>query len=572
MLEWIEPRDEAVVLERWRERIAVARRQLGWPDGPVVARPHAAGISLALAAPFDQLFTATEVNEWALCASLVERAPERRDELERALVVPEAGTDDLPVLDDEAALARLARLAASEERPDLAELLRAASAHAVPALLDEEGVTLGTGCRGRSWPLDAVPSPAAVDWAALGTVPIAVVTGSNGKTTTVRLLAACASAHGWRTGYSSTDGLVIDGETIAPGDYSGPVGARTVLRDPRVEAAVLETARGGILRRGLAIARAHAAVVTNISSDHFGEYGIDDLAALAEAKLVVARTVASGGLLVLNADDATLRTRAAETEADIGWFALDADDPLLVAHRAAGGPTCGIRNDHLWLEWGGEHHDLGPIDAMPLTASGCAAYNIANVAAAALAAAALGIDAASIRATFARFGARLEDNPGRLMHFEIGGLRLVVDYAHNPAGLSGVLAVARRLQGAGRLLMLLGHAGNRTDQDLERVAAVAAEARPDLIVVKEIDGYQRGRAEGEIARILRTRLLAHGMAEERLPVRLHEFDAVRCALDSARTGDIVLLLVHSPAARAETSALLTRLREQGWHAGDPLPK
>ncbi len=150
-----------------------------------------------------------------------------------------------------------------------------------------------------------------VPWAELRDVPAAIVTGSNGKTTTVRLLAACARAHGWRDGYNCTDGMFVAGEQIESGDYSGPVGTRTVLRDARVEAAILETARGGILRRGLAADSARvAAVITNVRSDHFGEYGIHDLAGLADVKLVVASAIDDTGLLVLNADDPMLRSRA----------------------------------------------------------------------------------------------------------------------------------------------------------------------------------------------------------------------------------------------------------------------
>ncbi len=158
-------------------------------------------------------------------------------------------------------------------------------------------------------------------------MPAAIVTGSNGKTTTVRLLAACVRAHGWRDGYNCTDGLFIEGEQIEGGDYSGPVGTRTVLRDPRVEAAILETARGGILRRGLAAERAQVAVITNISSDHFGEYGVHDLAGLADVKLVVASVVDDDGLLVLNADDPILLARAEELDCPIGWFSRDYHAP-----------------------------------------------------------------------------------------------------------------------------------------------------------------------------------------------------------------------------------------------------
>ena len=159
-------------------------------------------------------------------------------------------------------------------------------------------------------PLGSLPFVADVPWSDLHDVPTALVTGSNGKTTTVRLIAACLRAAGHRPGYSCTDGLFIAGETVDSGDYSGPVGARTVLRERRVDAAVLETARGGILRRGLAVSRAKAAVVTNVSADHLGEYGIDDVGALADVKLTVASVVGATGLLVLNADDAMLRAKA----------------------------------------------------------------------------------------------------------------------------------------------------------------------------------------------------------------------------------------------------------------------
>ena len=195
------------------------------------------------------------------------------------------------------------RLAAMEARADLLALLDGARPHELPWLLDDEVLTLGQGLATSPIPWTRCRPAADVRWPAISEVPTAVVTGSNGKTTTVRLIAACARAHGWRTGYNCTDGLFLDGTQITSGDYSGPVGARSVLRDRRVQAAVLETARGGLLRRGLALNHAHVAVVTNVSSDHFGEYGIHDLAALADVKLVLANLLDEDGLLVVNADD-----------------------------------------------------------------------------------------------------------------------------------------------------------------------------------------------------------------------------------------------------------------------------
>jgi len=596
----------------WRRRVERARAhlshaQLGWNDGPMsdgsgganlsIVRPHAHGASLALAAPCDQLFLATEINEWALCASLLEQGPLRWRELEAALcaealaqavgtpneppglIDPPVGIDP-PVLDDAAALARFARLSKREARPGLHALLEAADAHELPYVLDETTLTLGAGTGAAHFELTMLPRASELPWTQLHDVPTAVITGSNGKTTTVRLLAACARAHGWRSGYNCTDGVLIGTECIARGDYAGPVGARLVLRDARTEAAVLEVARGGILRRGIALARAHAALITNISADHFGEYGVDDLSALADVKLSVAALLNARGVLVLNADDATLRAKAGELARrfrplpKLAWFALDADHPTLQAHRATGGATCGVRGGTLYLSTPGEPGepresgegtapiDLGAIAAMPLSVEGHAPYNVANLAGAALAAAAFGIAGSTIAAVFRQFGADPADNGGRLMRFEVGGVRVLLDYAHNPEGLRALLGVATQLRaqgsgGRGRLGLILGHAGNRRDEDLQDVARVAAEFHPDLIVVKEDEAHLRGRAPGEVPQLIRAALLRSGLPAAALPVAPSELEAVRWALAWARPGDVLALPVHGSAARA---AVLDMLR------------
>ncbi len=561
---------DGALIEGWRERVQRASAHLGWPVPCAVARTHAAGASLAVAAPPDQLYTATEVNEWALCAVLAAREPARGAALVAALhaALLEDAADPLqvipPVLDEPAAFARLRELAARERRPPLRALLDAAVQRDVPAVLDDDAVTLGFGARSAEYALDALPVPEDVRWPALGGIPTALVTGSNGKTTTVRLIAAFARAQGWCTGYTCTDGVWIGDETVATGDYSGPAGARRVARDRRVDAAVLETARGGILRRGIAVPTASASVVTNVSSDHFGEYGIHDLDDLADAKLTVAHVLPPGGLLVLNADDPLLCAKSGQLPARlgraprIGWFAADADAPRLLAHREAGGATCGVRDGGLWLEHGRESHDLGPVAAMPITVGGSARYNVANLAAAALAAHALGVEPATLRHVCSVFGARPGDNLGRLMRFRRDGVEVLVDYAHNPAALRGVLGVARGLAApGGRLGMLLGHAGNRRDADVASVARVAAEFRPDRVVVKETESHLRGRPPGEIPRLLRAALLAAGVPEPAIAVRDSELAAATDALAWARPGDVLVLLVHSAAARA---AVLERLR------------
>jgi cyanophycin synthetase len=562
--------DDAAI-SAWRARVERVGAKLGWTDRRCVARRHAGGVLLAIAAPADQLLLATEVNEWALCAALAERDPKRWAGLQDALIAAATGEGNpaaelapelLPVMEEGAALARFGQLSAIETAPKMRALIKAARMRSLPHFADDSELTLGSGRGSRTFALNRLPSIAEVPWSELSDIPTALVTGSNGKTTTVRLVAACAREHGWRPGYNCTDGVFIGDETLASGDYSGPAGARLVVRDRRTEAAILEVARGGILRRGLAVSQADVAVVTNISSDHFGEYGIDDLAGLADVKLSVAAVLAARGRLVLNADDPLLRMKARELALRYGlvatpaWFARDWDQSHLRRYRAEGALTCGVREGRLWLHDAVLDQDLGLVAAMPLSIGGIAAYNVANLAAAALVAISLGIAAPTIAAVFARFGENIADNPGRMMRFEFKGVHVLIDYAHNPDGLRGFLSVATQLRGQGRLGLLLGHAGNRQDSDIAELARVAADFKPDLIVVKEDEAHLRGRAPGEIPRIIRDELLRLGLKESALPVRDNELDAARFALEWAQPGDVLALPLHSPNARAAVVSIL----------------
>ncbi len=540
-----------------------------------VARRHAGGVSLALSAPLDQLFLATEVNEWSYCAALRAREPERWSRLESALVAEaEAnvtpGSSPLlhpPVLDEAAAMARFIQLQSAESRPALQALLGAAALRHVPYALDDAALTLGAGLGGRSFALGELPRPAEVPWSDIHSIPTAIVTGSNGKTTTVRLIAACAQRHGWPAGYNCTDGVFLDGQPSVLGDYSGPDGARRVLRDPRVQAAVLETARGGILRRGIAVSQVDVGLVTNVSADHFGEYGIYDLAGLAAVKLAIAGVVKPGGMLVLNAEDPELRATTPALAARYGrklviaWFSGIADSESLRSLVSRGASHCGLHDGRLLLQFGGEERDLGAARDMPLSLGGVAAYNVANLAGAALAAAALGIPPATIAAVFAVFGTQLTDNPGRMMRFEKAGVQVLIDYAHNPDGLRGFLHVAEHLRGGqGRLGLLLGHAGNRTDADIRELAQAAAAFHPDLIVLKENESQLRGRAPGEVPAILRAELSRLGVADAALGLAASEVAAARLALQWAMPGDVLALPLHSLGAR---NAVIDLLANQG---------
>lgn len=561
---------------RWREHVLRACAALDWPTPELRVRAHASGAALAFTAPEDRLLAATEVNEWAWCAAVDDRS---------------FHAPGFPLVADEAcAFDTLRRAAAAEANPALLALLAAADAHEVPALLDEDVLSLGLGMHGRSWPLTALPAVDDVPWHALGRVPTALVTGSNGKTTTTRLLAAMLRAHGLRTAHSCTDGLLIGRsvplEVLDSGDYSGPGGARQLLRRDDAQAAVLETARGGILRRGLALRRADVAVVTNISADHFGEYGIHTLDDLATVKLTVARAVAERGWLVLNAADPLLRAHGAQAAARIAWFDArgirpgsdpdTADDP-----GDAPAPRCLHLGGRLWLHGGdgstheGSVHDLGAIADMPLTLGGSAGYNIANAAAAALAAHLLGVSADTIADTLAVFGRDHADNPGRLQRWRFGDLRVFLDYAHNPEGLDGLLAIVadghRDGSAEGRLGLILGQAGNRGDAEIRDLAAAAAAYRPDLVLLKDIDGYMRGRAAGEVAAVIADELQRRGLSPDAIRPCLREQDAARELLQWTQDGDTLVMPLHGYAARDEVAAMLDALEAVGWRAGQALP-
>ena len=241
-------------------------------------------------------------------------------------------------------------------------------------------------------------------------------------------------------------------------------------------------------------------------------------------------------------------------------FAREHDTPLLATLRRHGGSTCAVRDGQLLLSLGGTEHELGAVADMPLTLGGAAGYNIENLAAAALAAAALGWPLDEVRQVLARFGAEPSDNPGRLERHGWRGATVLVDYAHNPDGLAQLLGVARSLLpvgGAGRLLLLLGQAGNRDDEAIAALAEVAAAAQPDLVVLKELTAMLRGRYAGAVPALLHAGLLKAALPASRVVDGGDESDAAGQLLQAARPGDVVVLPLHTTAVR---DAVVARLR------------
>jgi cyanophycin synthetase len=545
-------------IEQWQTHVCRLAGSLGWPVPACHAQTHPKGATLAFTAPIDQLYAATEINEWAwqaVCDEIELSAPAFPD-----------------IHDLNMAISSFRRMAACEREPELIELMHAAERLAWPVLLDDDSFSVGFGSQTCIWPRTALPVGAGLPKDRVLALPVAMVTGSNGKTTSVRLLAAMARAAGLNSGHNCTDGLFFNGVLIEADDYSGPAGARATLRHPGVQAAILETARGGMLRRGLATDQADVALVTNISEDHFGEYGVFTLDDLTRVKLTVAKGLKPDGTLVLNAGDQQLVTHGRDLPVNVAWFARDWQNAFLQERLAEGALVCAEDNGHLSLHAGGIVHDLGAVADMPLSVNGLAGYNIENMAAAALCAYRLGFGLDAICHTLAHFGLQAQDNPGRLQRWQFGDVRVLLDYAHNPDGMRGFLDIAQTLRGDGRMAVLLGQAGNRENDDIVKLAETVARFNPDFVALKDMAGYERGRAAGEVPALLHSVLLQNGLDASRVHTQLDELQAVRDVLDWAQPGDVLALPVHGLPEREAVQALLQTMQDDGWRAGQALPQ
>lgn len=395
--------------------------------------------------------------------------------------------------------------------------------------------------------------------AADATIPIAGITGTNGKTTTTRLLSHIARTAGKHVGWTTTAGVFIDGELVLEGDYTGPSGARRVLQDENVELAVLETARGGILLRGMAYESNDVSIFVNVSPDHLDMHGVHTVETLAEVKSLVVRVTRPEGTVVLNADDALVMHWADKVAAEVLLFSSRATSPVVEAHRARGGRAVVVCDAALWLCEGNACSTLAPLTAVPMTWGGRAAHNVENAAAATGAAWALGFDLDTIREGLATFRSDSASNRGRLNVYRRGEQYTVIDYAHNESGLLALLHFGRGLlPAAGTLAAVIGTAGDRQDDAMRNLGRIAAE-HADRIYIKDNPRYLRGRPEGEASSLMLAG--AHSAATGRpifgpLP---GELAALERAFEDMGQHDVVVVMCLE-----EQADILERLHETGW--------
>ena len=519
----------------WEKYVRQMLADVGWGDQETCHWRLSGGVSLAFSAPIDVLYAASALNEWAW-----------------ACCEAELGDGEMP--DYAATVAELRAAIDEEKNPPLLLLEKAAADHNVAFLWDDDDVSVGLGDGSQTWPFRELPDPASLDWAQYHDVPTGLVTGTNGKTTTVRLAKHILRCCERNVGLSSTDWIAVNEHIIDRGDWSGPGGARAVLREQNVDVAILETARGGLLRRGLGVNQADAALITNIAEDHLGNFGSQNLHELLDIKWIVSRAVERTGALILNADDPLLVGKSAEFGGTIVWFSTDAQNAVVDLHVQSGGLAF-VRDGRQLLRLDGDAAEpICNVEDIAITLGGAARHNVANALAAAALTDRLGIRVADIGRGLVSMSQ--DDNPGRCNVYAIEDYQVLVDFAHNPHAMQALFDMAAALP-ARRRVLAFGQAGDRTDKQIRELARSAWSIGLDKVMVSELEQYRRGREAGEVFAIIQDELQQCGAQPDQIQHHEQEMDALASAMAWAERGDLVIMLALG--AGPEVTERLTSL-------------
>lgn len=369
-------------------------------------------------------------------------------------------------------------------------------------------------------------------------IPVVSVTGTNGKTTTVKMISRILSLKGMNVGMSTTTGIYVGDKCVLKGDTTGPDSAKTVLMDKTVDAAVLETARGGILRRGLGYDLADVGVITNITGDHLGIDGVNSLEELAYVKSLVVEAVRDSGYAVLNADDPATSMMLNRIRCNIIYFSMSSDNLMIKKHTLSGGKAVYVKDGYICYQCGDNIQPVVSIEQLPASCCGALDYNIENAMAAAASCIALNVDTESIERGLKTFLLDDKQNPGRFNVYDFKKFKVIVDYGHNIDGYTSVLKGLKKMDAA-RLVGIIGVPGDRRNEDIMEVGKICGKGF-DYIYIKE-DVDKRGRSEGEVAALLKQGVISAKRRKSDFKIILNECSALESAIQNAEEGDCIVV-------------------------------
>lgn len=501
------------------------------------------GINVALSYPYDLLMVACEILDWTWeeVVDLVDNATE---------------------VDFAKAQQRFTTIIQDQQNLILRKIYIKSHKEKVNLMIDKKWLILGSGYKQFRVKLSQVTKLSDIPWKKIGDIPIALITGTNGKTTTTRLTEfICRDSAKLYSGYSSTDWISINKKTVKVGDFSGPTGHQYVLQHPKMEIAILEVARGGMLKRGLLPVSATVATITNIANDHLGQSGIENLTDLAAAKGLIYAGLKQDGVAVINLDDEHIsklpidKTKVyLSTKLSASKMAPYLNPKNFVVY---------LENDHIILETSQKKHQLNKIDEIPLTVNGLASYNNENILHAVSLSFVLGIKPKQISCGLKKFGRDNESNFGRWNYYNLSEKgHFVVDVAHNPAGLESLITLARKFRNLhklkGKLGLMYGNTADRKEM-IPEIVDIIIRHQVDKVIIKEFQQSLRGSKLGEMTKLFYDELIKAGYPIRQVKIIANELEATKYITSKSKADDMFLLCAHD--LLPEVSKLMKSLKK-----------